>query len=164
MSTPELLADVASGNFHTLKLTLADFTDEEMLVRPVPAANHALWQIGHLAVTERQFLAEAAGESAAPPIPTGWADCFSADTVRNDDPTTLPTKQEVLGFFETVRGATAAWVRSLSPADLQRPTSGPMASFAPTVGHLCVLFSVHTAMHLGQFQVIRRKLNKPVLF
>jgi hypothetical protein len=49
-------------------------------------------------------------------------------------------------------------------ADLDKPTQGNMAQFAPTLGALLLLQSNHTLMHAGQFTVLRRKLGKPVLF
>ena len=49
-------------------------------------------------------------------------------------------------------------------AGLDRPTTGRMAKFAPTVGAMLLLVSNHTLMHGGQFTVVRRKLGKPVLF
>ena len=52
----------------------------------------------------------------------------------------------------------------LSDADLDRPTQGRMATFAPRLGDLLVLVSNHTLMHGGQISVLRRKLGKPVLF
>jgi hypothetical protein len=39
-----------------------------------------------------------------------------------------------------------------------------MADFAPTVGHLVLMIASHIMMHVGQMQVIRRKLGKPLLF
>lgn len=164
MTPVELIADSLTGNFHMLKFTLADFSDQEMLVRPVPTANHALWQLGHLAVSERRFLVTVAGEEAAPPPPAEWGTKFTAETTKNDEAAFFPKRDEVLAYYEQVRNKAAAWVRSLSEADLQKPTSGRMASFAPTFGHLALMFANHASMHLGQFQVIRRKLGKPVLF
>ena len=62
------------------------------------------------------------------------------------------------------RKATIAALSKLSDADLDRPTTGPMAQFAPTLGQLFLAASNHTLMHAGQFTVVRRKLGKPVLF
>jgi len=39
-----------------------------------------------------------------------------------------------------------------------------MQQMCPTVAHMALLQIGHIAMHVGQFQVIRRKLGKPVLF
>ena len=43
-----MLAKNLAGNFEMLKNHLSDFTDADMMVRPVPHANHAAWQVGHL--------------------------------------------------------------------------------------------------------------------
>ncbi|MBV8230589.1 MAG: hypothetical protein JO329_11450, partial [Planctomycetaceae bacterium] len=45
-----------------------------------------------------------------------------------------------------------------------RPATGKVAAFAPTLGHVLLLASNHTLMHAGQFSVVRRLLGKPVLF
>jgi hypothetical protein len=63
-----------------------------------------------------------------------------------------------------VRTATIAWVKTLTPADLDKPTPEKMRNWAPTVGHLVTMLPNHLTMHLGQIQVIRRKLGKPILF
>ena len=63
-----------------------------------------------------------------------------------------------------MRGATLALVDVLSEADLDSPSTGNIAKFAPTYGALLLLVSNHTLMHTGQFTVVRRKLGKPVLF
>jgi len=39
-----------------------------------------------------------------------------------------------------------------------------MQRMIPTMGHLVQLLPSHFAMHVGQMQVIRRKLGKPLLF
>ena len=49
-------------------------------------------------------------------------------------------------------------------ADLDTPTTGPMAQWAPTLGAILLLTANHALMHAGQFSVVRRKLGKPVLF
>ena len=49
-------------------------------------------------------------------------------------------------------------------ADLDRANEGKMAKFAPNLGALFQLVANHSLMHAGQFTVVRRALNKPVLF
>jgi hypothetical protein len=39
-----------------------------------------------------------------------------------------------------------------------------LVSVLPTVGHVMMPLPVHVGMHLGQIQVLRRKLGKPVIF
>ncbi|HWE36028.1 MAG TPA: hypothetical protein VG406_05590, partial [Isosphaeraceae bacterium] len=36
------------GTRHVLKMYVDDFTDADLFVRPVPAANHAAWQLGQV--------------------------------------------------------------------------------------------------------------------
>ena len=74
------------------------------------------------------------------------------------------TKQRYLDLFNQVRGATLAAVDKLSDADLDKPTPPEWKDFAPTVGALLLLHANHVLMHAGQFTVVRRKLNKPIIF
>ena len=55
--TTELMSDFVTRNCDILKMTLADFTAEEMLARPVPGANHAAWQVAEGQVPEALALA-----------------------------------------------------------------------------------------------------------
>jgi hypothetical protein len=55
-------------------------------------------------------------------------------------------------------------VEKLTDADLDKPTPGDWAQWAPNLGALLVLTANHTLMHAGQFSVTRRALNKPVVF
>jgi hypothetical protein len=163
MTTSQLLADVLARNLGMLKMTLADFTDADMLVRPAPGANHATWQLGHLATAEHN-LVNSAAPSAVPALPAGFADKFKKDTCKSDDGSQFPKKEEILSVIERNRQATIAWVRGLSDADLERPSPNPLGGMCPRVADLALLQADHTTMHVGQFQVIRRKLGKPVLF
>jgi hypothetical protein len=160
----QLLADVLTGNFGMLRATLADFSDQDMLVRPAPAANHALWQLGHLAVTEPWMLTKAGYPDAVPAAPDGWGEKFNPKNTKVDDASFFPKKDEVLAYYDRVRTAFASWMSKVTEAELAKPMPDPLKGFAPTLGHLLLAAPVHAAMHLGQFQVIRRKLGKPVLF
>jgi hypothetical protein len=81
-----------------------------------------------------------------------------------DPPKGFATKAEYLSRFNKAREATLAILAKMSDADLDKPTQGNMAQFAPTLGALFLLEANHTMMHVGQFTVVRRKLGKPVLF
>jgi hypothetical protein len=146
-----------------LEWTLGDFSDADMMERPVPAANHALWQIGHLAVETAVFAAAVPGVKV-PAVPAEWRDAFGKGAAKSDNAKAFPTKAEVLKVFAAVNGALAEGVKKLSPEDLNKPGPEAFKSFAPTVGHIVEMTGAHYMMHVGQFQVIRRKLGKPVLF
>lgn len=51
-ATTDLIALHLGWNLEIAQMTLADMSDAELVQRPVPTANHALWQLGHVAVSE----------------------------------------------------------------------------------------------------------------
>jgi DinB superfamily len=163
MRNNDLAADVFRRNLEMMKMTLADFSDADMLVRPCPGANHAAWQLGHLIGAETRLI-NGATPGAMPELPAGFAERFNKSTAGVNDPDAFPKKAELLAQFEKTRSAAIRWAKSLTEEDLARPTSGPFKDIVPTVHHVAALIPNHTAMHMGQMQVIRRKLGKPVLF
>ena len=89
---------------------------------------------------------------------------YTKETAGVNDPAKLGTKAELVAELEKAREKTCAWLATLSAEDLAKPAPERMRSICPTVGHLIHLFLSHVAMHVGQIQVLRRKLGKPVLF
>lgn len=162
MRAIDIVAKDVTRSFEMLKNHLADFSDADLLVRPVPGANHVNWQIGHLVGVEAKTC-ELVGV-AGPKLPEGFRDRYKKDAASSDDPANFVTKDELLAFMAQTSEAIAKWVASLSDADLAKPTPPPFNSFCPTLGDLAVLTASHRTMHLGQVQVIRRKLGKKVLF
>jgi hypothetical protein len=141
---------------------VADFSDADLLVRPVPGANHAAWQIGNVIGGDVFFIKPELPDAPYPELPPGFAELHGGKGAAKDEG--FLTKAEYLALFEKVRGATIAALGKLTDADLDRPTTGPGKAFAPTLGGAFIVASNHTLMHAGQFTVIRRKLGKPVLF
>jgi hypothetical protein len=163
MTPIELMSDVLTRDAQILKMTLADFTDDEMLTRPVPGANHAAWQLGHLVASAAHLVGAVAPDLIPKPL-AALGEKFSGKTANVDDPAFFPKKVELLEAFSQAYDAAAGWVRTLTPDDLLRPTPGRMAEYAPTVGHLALMLASHIMMHVGQMQVTRRRLGKPLLF
>lgn len=163
MTPIELIAEKCAANLEMLKMSVADFSEADMLVRPCPNANHAAWQIGHLVNSEATMI-NGCQPGTVPPLPPEFAEKLAGTTAKIDDPMAFATKGELLELLGKARAATVKWVRSLSAEDLSKPSPKQMRDYAPTVGHVVLLLSEHLAMHLGQMQVVRRKLGKPVLF
>ncbi|HEX3152212.1 MAG TPA: DinB family protein [Gemmataceae bacterium] len=143
---------------------LGDFTDADMLVRPVPGANHAAWQVGNIIGGDIFFVHSEFPDAPFPALPAGFADLHGTPGASQEGPQGFLTKDAYLKLFDDVRAATIAALDKLTDADLDRKTTGAAKDFAPTLAHLFLMASDHTIMHVGQFTVIRRKLNKPVLF
>src|SRR3954454_12302880 len=147
MTTNELIVQTLEQNLGMLKMTLADFSDADMLVRPTPGANHAAWQLGHLAGSEASLINTCA-PGAVPELPESFTKRFSKETASVDDPAAFPKKAELLDAMEKTRAATIQWVKGLSPADLDKPTPESFHRFATTLGHLAMMHGTHVMMHL----------------
>lgn len=162
----------ASSAIHTalastqniLNMYLADLSDADLLVRPVPGANHIAWQLGHLIAAEPLLAGPQLPHIQYPALSAGFEEQYSTKGAGDDTPKKFLSKEEYLRLFNQYRDITKTAVAKLSEQDLDRPTVGDMAQFAPKVGDLLILVANHTLMHAGQFTVVRRKLGKPVLF
>ena len=158
-----MLAKNLAGNFEMLKHHLSDFTDSDMMVRPVPHANHAAWQVGHLLFFEN-MVAGMYAPSVIQNLPEGSDKLYGKEGATVDDASKFFRKDEVLKHLEAVHHGLVNWVKGLSEADLAKPGPEQLKGWVETIGDLVIGIQVHTTMHVGQIQVIRRKLGKKVLF
>ena len=146
--------------------TLGDFTDADLFVRPCPGANNAAWQLGHLVSAEASVVKNLA-PALAVALPEGFNEKYNKEASKLDGAAAFApfnSKARLLELFGKVRGGTVAWVSSLSNEQLDSPSPEKYQAWATTLGSLVSGQIGHTMMHIGQFQVIRRKLGKPVLF
>ena len=160
MISTDTLADLYRMQVGLLAHHVADFSDADMLVRPVAGANHAAWQIGHLSVATA-WLINTAMPGALPTELPEFVERYTAKGSKLDDG--FAGKDELLKKLTEVTERAVAWMRGLSDADRARPVE-PLKGFAPTVAHVTFALPAHVNMHIGQIQVIRRKLGKPNLF
>jgi DinB superfamily len=141
---------------------LADLSDADLLVRPVPNANHIAWQLGHLIDAEANLTKMILPDAKYPELPKGFSEQHNKEGAKRD--AGFLSKADYLTLFAKAREATIAAASKLTDADLDKPTSGPLAPHAPNWGAMFILISNHVLMHVGQFTVVRRKLGKPVIF
>lgn len=163
MKASQVLETALNGTQFLANHYLNDLSDADLLVRPLPNANHIAWQLGHVINSEISLVRSQLPDAAYPELPAGFAQQHGKETANQEPPKGFLKKQQYVDLFNRVRDATKATVAKLSDADLDRPTTGNMAQFAPTLGAFLVLVSNHTLMHGGQFTTVRRKLGKPVL-
>ena len=163
MGLVDLIANNQKGAFEMLKWHLSDFTDADLLVRPVPAANHAAWQVGHLATLDA-MLCGLFVPSVTIDLPANADKTYGKEGASSDDASRFLKKDAVLALLGQGNGALVDWMRTLTEADLARPAPEKLSGWVKTVGELVMQLPSHTAMHVGQIQVIRRKLGKPILF
>jgi hypothetical protein len=141
---------------------LQDLAPQELLVRPVPGANHLAWQLGHLIASER-YLVDKAVPGKMPALPDGFAERHKKETSTLDGAESFLSKEEYLRLRKDVRASTLRVIEGLSSEDLDRPVQG-VPPFVKTIGEVLLLVGGHWLMHAGQWAVIRRKLGRPPLF
>jgi len=163
MTGKDVLKSALSSTQHMLGMFVADLSDADLLARPVPNANHIAWQLGHIIVGEHSFVSVAGGGALVPKLPEGFAEKHTKKTASEDSPGAFFTKVEYMDLANKTREAALATLDKLNDADFDKPTTGDIARFAPTIGSVFMLIANHTMMHAGQFSVVRRKLGKPVL-
>lgn len=142
---------------------LEDLTDAELLVRPVPAANHIAWQLGHLLVAEHGMMEEGFPKSM-PPLPAGFAEKYTNDTSKLDSASAFHPKSVYLSVAQQQRAATLKVLDKISDADLDKPAPEKYKEWLKSIGDLISMQGSHWMMHCGQWAVVRRKLGKKVLF
>ncbi len=161
MNVKEAIAYSLKSAHGVVKMFLADLSDADLLVRPVPGANHIAWQLGHLLQSEADGMLGKILGGTVPTLPANLAAQHSKEMASNDDPAGFLKKDEYLALRDTVRAATLARLAEVSETDLDKPSG--WADFAPTWGSVFALVANNDLMHAGQFTVVRRKLGKPVL-
>jgi hypothetical protein len=163
MNVTELLAGNLAQGHETLKQHLADFSDADMFVRPTAGANHAAWQVGHLLSFETMLCGMYAPQ-AAPKLPENFNKMHGSEGAKVDDPAQFLKKDEMLKLLDQSHGALVAWAKGMKPEDLDKPGPEKLKGWVNTVGELVLAIPMHATMHIGQIQVIRRRLGKKVLF
>jgi hypothetical protein len=164
MTGVDAIRTALQSTHHLVTWFLSDLADSDLTVRPTPGANHIAWQVGHLITAETRLTSQPTFKAVYPELPVGFAEQHSPKTQAIEPAAGFATKAQYIDLFTKVRQATLAALGALKDGDLDAPTVGQMATWAPTLGALLLLTSNHALMHAGQFSVVRRKLGKPVLF
>jgi hypothetical protein len=163
MSLKGTLQRILSQSFEKTNLFLSDLSDADLLVRPVPQANHIAWQLGHLILQEyRQMSSQDLGVTY-PDLPSGFEEQHSDATAAIDPPSGFLSKQEYLDLAGQMHGATMATLASLSDADLMSPVKADWGPWLPTVGDIFLGRNRSDQGHLGQFAVVRLVLGKSTI-
>ncbi|HTU24500.1 MAG TPA: DinB family protein [Pirellulales bacterium] len=140
--------------------SIDDLSDGELFHRPDPACNHINWQLGHLIVAEYGLIAKEFPK-ALPELPAGFADRYTKETAKLDDPKAFATKAQLLEVHHKQRAAVLAALEKTSEAELGRKLEG----WTPTVAALFdAAAGAHWMMHVGQWAVVRRQLGRPPMF
>ncbi len=123
MSIAELFSKNILQTKGMIDMTLADFSDADMMFRPAKTANHAIWQMGHLANSIRDMVRNAI--RALRFHSRGRHAASARAKISFDDAAFFPNKGELLSRFDQAMDIAAAWVAKLSEADFAKPTPEP---------------------------------------
>ncbi len=160
--TPKDLIKNTIGMCHEVLTTyLSDLSDADLMVRVTPEANNIAWQLGHLIASEHQMVTGVGCEM--PDLPEGFAESYTKETSKSDDPGKFHNKEQYLAWMEQQRTATLAALEAAPDTDLAKDAPESMREYAPTVGAAFNMVGIHEMMHAAQFVAVRRKLGKPVL-
>ena len=161
MTPKDVIKNTITMCHEVLTAYLSDLSDADLMVRAVPEANHIAWQLGHLIASEHQMMTDVGYDM--PELPDGFAESYSPETAKSNDPNKFHKKEQYLTWMAGQREATLALLDAAPESDLDKPTPESMHAYAPTVGVVFNVIGVHLMMHAAQFVPVRRKLGKPLL-
>jgi len=135
---------------------LEGITNEESLVRAVPAGNHTNWLVGHIVATRCALLPALRQE----PV---WGEetvsLYRRGSSGADDAPYLPF-DEVVRAFHASQERILAGVASLSEEELAAPAPFSPGGGPETLGSLLTKSAIHEGYHLGQTGILRRVIGK----
>lgn len=162
MDSKQVIQDVVATAERICQNYLADLSDADLLVRPVPGANHIAWQLGHLICSEYR-IANVITANKMPPLPAGFMEKYTKDTAKLDEAAAFHVKDEYLRLHKEQQKAFLNLLRDIPEGELDRPTPDQLKMLGPKQVNLWIMLGMHWLMHAGQWAVVRRKLGRPVL-
>lgn len=137
---------------------LADFRTPEDWTRQIhPDCNHALWFVGHMAMTDNFFISLVAPEKAADlghlqPL-------FGMGSHPSGNPSDYPPPEELLELMRDRRRVLLEILNGLSDDDLARATPPGTPNFLSDIGSVFEAAIWHEGLHSGQLSMNRRALG-----
>jgi uncharacterized damage-inducible protein DinB len=148
----------------TMEGLVADLDGADLVAPPTSrGGNHALWVMGHLAVSEASIVGRFI--KGQEPALKEWQPLFALGSQPTSDLSKYPAKSELLKKSQAVRQETLNLLGSLSEKDLDKPTSVQQnQELFGTIGRCFVTMVHHQAFHIGQIAVVRRALGRKPAF
>ena len=139
---------------------IENLTPAQWMHQVSPGSNHVMFNIGHIAMVDANFLAAMGTTSRA--LPQSYEVLFSAGCQPSDKAADYPDPAEVTGVLQGVREELLARLNGLSGEALLGPAADPrLTDICPTLAHLPGFIAAHEATHTGQVLLIRRSLGLP---
>jgi len=137
---------------------LEDFSGASSWVYQVtPDANHALWFVGHMGVTDNFMISILNPHLAC--LPDGYAHLFGIGSQPVDDITRYPDVQQVRDFMCSRREVLLGILSNLSDKELGAATPDGAPKFMADFAAVFEMAIWHEGMHCGQLTTTRRSLG-----
>ena len=120
-------------------------------------ANHALWFVGHMGVTD-DFMISLMDASLVRPL-AGYREKFGVGSQPIRDPEMYPPAHEVLAYMQERRRTLLSILDRLSEEELSTPTPPGAPDFLPDFESLFQTVAWHEGLHAGQITVAHRALG-----
>lgn len=159
MASDLLAAGLAALTFSRKVTTglLEDIPDDKLMHQPMPGAKHALWVMGHVALTDEFFLREA-GKRQVEKF-DAWKELFFMGSTVKSISAEYPSGSEVRDYLGASRQNLLDWFKSISAAELHDPLPEDLKSFGPTPAVLMTTIACHECVHAGQLTMVRHSLG-----
>src|SRR5205807_4810036 len=95
MTAKDAIKTVLTSTKNWLNMYVADLSDADFLVRPVPGANNIAWQMGQLIETEA-MMGEQLGKNVYPALPAHFNKTYGKELAAVDTPDKFLKKSEYL--------------------------------------------------------------------
>ncbi len=161
--------DFIKSNLESSKgLTLGlimDLKDEPLAQPTEKGGNHALWILGHLALSESAIIHTFILGNETCPL-SKWEPLFGVGTEPLTDASAYPSFDELLAAWEETRAFTLQTLASFNEDDLDKPTTGCPEDWESLFGTIGLAFGTqifHPTMHYGQLSDIRKSLGREIL-
>ena len=152
-------------NLGFLETLLADVSDDELAVQPMPGINPPRWIAGHLAVVADGLLKMVGGDPVCPPECNA---AFDGGSTANAAGAPAPTKAELLATLRENERRLVPRLDALTAEFLSGPNEVPFErarkAFPTKAEMFAFLMTSHFAVHLGQLSAWRRMTGRSPLF
>ena len=162
MSEKAAITQTLDSSTQILGSYINDLDDDALRLRPMDGINPIAWQLGHLLSFEHAMV-EGIKPGSSPALPEGFDDNHSTDAAKAKRDQGFCSLAEYQRLMQAQRTATKAVLDALTEDELRAPAPERFRSFTATVSDGLNMIGIHNLMHAGQFVVVRRKLDKPVV-
>lgn len=142
-----------------MRESVADLSDEDIVLQPPGVPNHAAWTLGHIIYSCQAMAAELGVE---PWLPGDWESQFGYGSSPTAVATQRPAKAALLAALAEASHRLQRALSEMNETALAEPLPDLKArEILPTKGHAMLqVVAAHTAYHAGQLAAWRRAIGR----